>query len=134
VRFRPACADRPQAIAAYEKLASDAGLSNGQITRILTADASPNGERCAFYQKDFVSGVQLLMDKFSAIIGGNGALNEPRSLMALLGTSKCSLVIMGRLVFKLMPPGLGDGGCHGEKGASGAPSGRPGLIVIAWIL
>lgn len=65
----------PQAIAAYEKLAADAGLSDAQISELQTADASPNGGHCEFDEKDFVSGVQLLTDNYSAIIGGNGALN-----------------------------------------------------------
>ncbi|GLB40907.1 hypothetical protein LshimejAT787_0901220 [Lyophyllum shimeji] len=65
----------PQAITAYEKLASDAGLSKEQINQLQTADASPNGGHCAFDQKDFVSGVGLLTDNYAAIINGNAELN-----------------------------------------------------------
>ncbi|RDB16618.1 hypothetical protein Hypma_002863 [Hypsizygus marmoreus] len=65
----------PQAIAAYEKIAVDAGLSNAQITQLQTADASPNGGHCEFDERDFVSGVQLLTNNYAAILSGNGALN-----------------------------------------------------------
>ncbi|TFK36198.1 hypothetical protein BDQ12DRAFT_610114 [Crucibulum laeve] len=65
----------PQSIAAYEKIAVDAGLSNAQIDQLQTADASPVGGHCEFDQKDFVSGVQLLTDNFGQIINGNAVLN-----------------------------------------------------------
>jgi len=65
----------PQAITAYEKIASDAGLTDDQINQLQTSDASPNGGHCEFDQKDFVSGVQLLTDNYSAVIGGNAELN-----------------------------------------------------------
>ncbi|KAJ7596291.1 hypothetical protein C8J56DRAFT_917030 [Mycena floridula] len=57
----------PQAITSYEKLITD--------TTLLTADASPVGGHCEFDQKDFVTGVQLLSDNFSAILAGTGTLN-----------------------------------------------------------
>lgn len=83
---------RPQAIAAYETLASDAGLSTAQINQLQTADASPNGghwlgfyyiyprniltsQYSEFDQKDFVTGVQLLTDNYADILSGNAALN-----------------------------------------------------------
>jgi len=65
----------PPAIRAYEKVASDAGLSADQINKLQTANASPNGGHCEFDQKGFVSGVQLLTDNFGAILAGNGTLN-----------------------------------------------------------
>ncbi|KXN91576.1 hypothetical protein AN958_00369 [Leucoagaricus sp. SymC.cos] len=65
----------PQCITAYEKIASDAGLSNAQIDQLLTADASPNGGHCEFDEKDFVSGVQLLTDNYGAVINGQATLN-----------------------------------------------------------
>ncbi|KAG6844766.1 hypothetical protein H0H87_003989 [Tephrocybe sp. NHM501043] len=65
----------PQAIAAYEQLAVDAGLSDAQIGQLQTADASPIGGHCEFDEKDFVSGVQLLTDNYGTIINGNAALN-----------------------------------------------------------
>ncbi|KAF8868541.1 hypothetical protein BD779DRAFT_1595129 [Infundibulicybe gibba] len=65
----------PQAISAYEKIATDAGLSTTQINQLQTADASPNGGHCEFDEKDFVSGVQLLSDNFGQILAGNAALN-----------------------------------------------------------
>ncbi|KAG5636602.1 hypothetical protein H0H81_007427 [Sphagnurus paluster] len=65
----------PQAIAAYEKIAATAGLSAAQIGKLQTADGSPRGGHCAFDQRDFVSGVQLLTNNYAAIINGNAQLN-----------------------------------------------------------
>ncbi|KII93028.1 hypothetical protein PLICRDRAFT_170825 [Plicaturopsis crispa FD-325 SS-3] len=65
----------PPAIAAYEKLASDAGLTTDQINALQTADASPDGGHCEFDQQDFVSGVQLLSDNYANILAGNGQLS-----------------------------------------------------------
>ncbi|KAG9220149.1 hypothetical protein CCMSSC00406_0007156 [Pleurotus cornucopiae] len=65
----------PQAIAAYERIASGAGLSAAQINQLQTADASPNGGHCEFDQRDFVSGVQLLSDNYATILAGQGVLN-----------------------------------------------------------
>ncbi|KAF9457418.1 hypothetical protein BDZ94DRAFT_1273229 [Collybia nuda] len=65
----------PQAITAYETLASKAGLSTAQINQLQTADASPNGGHCEFDQKDFVSGVQLLSDNYADILAGGATLN-----------------------------------------------------------
>ncbi|KAF5370901.1 hypothetical protein D9615_009820 [Tricholomella constricta] len=78
----------PQAIAAYEKLASDAGLSAAQIGQLQTADASPNGGHCAFDEQDFVSGVQLLSDNYAAIINGNAALNGVTVTNAVVGNEQ----------------------------------------------
>lgn len=65
----------PQAIQAYEKLASDAGLSTDQINALQTVDATPNGGHCAFDGKDFVSGIQLVADNYKNIMqGGDGAV------------------------------------------------------------
>ncbi|KAJ8514608.1 hypothetical protein ONZ45_g7871 [Pleurotus djamor] len=65
----------PQAIVAYEKIASGAGLAASQINQLQTADASPNGGHCEFDERDFVSGVQLLTNNFASILSGQGALN-----------------------------------------------------------
>lgn len=65
----------PQAVAAYENIAVNAGLSDTQIGQLQTFDASPNGGPCEFDQRAFVSGVQLLTDNYGAIITGNATLN-----------------------------------------------------------
>ncbi|KAI1922091.1 hypothetical protein LOZ58_000265 [Ophidiomyces ophidiicola] len=65
-----------ESVTAYEKLASDAGLNNGQINALQTVDNSPNGGHCAFDGKGFVSGIQLMADNFANIMqGGNGNVN-----------------------------------------------------------
>ncbi|TLD07504.1 hypothetical protein PgNI_10562 [Pyricularia grisea] len=65
----------PEAIQAYEKLASGAGLSTDQINALQTVDATPNGGHCAFDGKGFVSGIQLVADNFKNIMqGGDGAV------------------------------------------------------------
>lgn len=62
----------PQSVAAYEQLATDAGLSADQIGALQTVDNTPNGGgHCAFDGKDFVSGVQLISDNYSNILGTN---------------------------------------------------------------
>lgn len=66
----------PEAILAFERLASDAGLNTNQINRLQTVDNSPDGGHCAFDGKGFVSGIQLIADNFANIIqGGNGNVN-----------------------------------------------------------
>jgi len=63
----------PDAVSAYEQLASDAGLSNAEINAIQTVDNQPNGGHCEFDEQDFVSGVQLMSTNFANIMqGGNG--------------------------------------------------------------
>ncbi|KAK3180051.1 hypothetical protein K4F52_008543 [Lecanicillium sp. MT-2017a] len=66
--------DIPEAIKAYEQVALAAGLSRQQINSLQTADNTPNGGHCAFDEKDFVSGVQLMADNFANVVqaGGNG--------------------------------------------------------------
>ncbi|KAJ7096730.1 hypothetical protein B0H15DRAFT_773818 [Mycena belliarum] len=59
--------DIPQALLAYEKLITDPAK--------LTADASPKGDHCAFDERGFVSGVQLLTDNFAGVVAGTGQLN-----------------------------------------------------------
>lgn len=62
----------PQSVTAYEKLATDAGLSADQIGMLQTVDNTPNGGgHCAFDGKDFVSGVQLMASGYSSILGSN---------------------------------------------------------------
>ncbi|KAI1755900.1 hypothetical protein F4782DRAFT_374200 [Xylaria castorea] len=65
----------PQAIVAYEQVATDAGLAAKQIGALQTVDNSPNGGHCEFDEQDFVSGVQLMADSFAAVMqGGDGLL------------------------------------------------------------
>lgn len=62
----------PAAITAYEQIAVDAGLSAAEIGAVQTVDNSPNGGgHCGFDGKGFVSGVQLIADNYSNIIGTN---------------------------------------------------------------
>jgi hypothetical protein len=62
----------PDAIIAYETLATDAGLSVAQIGVLQTVDNSPNGGgHCGFDGQGFVSGVQVMADGFSSIMGAN---------------------------------------------------------------
>ncbi|KAF8066586.1 hypothetical protein FPV67DRAFT_1495604 [Lyophyllum atratum] len=99
----------PQAIAAYEKLAADAGLTDAQISQLQTADASPNGGHCEFDQKDFVSGVQLLSDNYGDIISGNAALN---------GVTVTNGVVGNEQLFGAA--GAGTGATKAKTGATGA--------------
>ncbi|CAO2649734.1 Nn.00g010260.m01.CDS01 [Neocucurbitaria sp. VM-36] len=65
----------PQAVAAYEQLAADAGLSATQINQLQTVDNTPAGGHCEFDGQDFVSGVQTMLTSFSNVMqGGNGAV------------------------------------------------------------
>ena len=62
----------PKAIAAYEQLATDAGLSAAQIGALQTADNTPNGGgHCGFDGQGFVSGVQLMSTNYANIMGTN---------------------------------------------------------------
>ncbi len=64
----------PETVQAYEQAGKAAGLSNQQINALQTVDNTPNGGHCAFDEKGFVSGVQLLSDNFANIMldGGSG--------------------------------------------------------------
>ncbi|KAK8103741.1 uncharacterized protein PG998_010774 [Apiospora kogelbergensis] len=82
----------PKALAAYEKLAAGAGLDAAAIGALQTVDNSPDGGHCAFDGKDFVSGVQLMADSFSAIMqqGGNGQLAGKNVLNPVVGNEQLS--------------------------------------------
>lgn len=60
----------PAAIQAYEQIVTDAGLDAAAVGALQTVDNSPNGGHCEFDEQDFVSGVQLMADSFSAVVGG----------------------------------------------------------------
>lgn len=65
----------PQAVASYEKLASDAGLTADQINALQTVDNTPQGGHCEFDGKDFVSGVQTMLTSYSNVVqGGDGVV------------------------------------------------------------
>ncbi|KAI1374912.1 hypothetical protein F4677DRAFT_147142 [Hypoxylon crocopeplum] len=65
----------PAAIAAYEQIAAGQGLDADAVSALQTVDNSPDGGHCEFDEQDFVSGVQLMADSFSAILqGGDGNL------------------------------------------------------------
>ncbi|KAE8451355.1 hypothetical protein EG329_003984 [Mollisiaceae sp. DMI_Dod_QoI] len=64
----------PEAIAAYEKLATYAGLTADQIGALQTVDNTPNGGgHCGFDGKGFVSGVQLMATNYANIMGQNAS-------------------------------------------------------------
>ncbi|KAI1392270.1 uncharacterized protein F4822DRAFT_122830 [Hypoxylon trugodes] len=65
----------PAAIQAYEQIVTGQGLAADAVGALQTVDNSPNGGHCEFDEKDFVSGVQLMADSFSAVVqGGDGVL------------------------------------------------------------
>jgi hypothetical protein len=65
----------PQAVAAYEKLAADQGLTAAQINQLQTVDNTPAGGHCAFDGQDFVSGVQTMLTSYSNVVqGGDGTV------------------------------------------------------------
>lgn len=66
----------PQSIAAFQKLATTAGLTDQQVGALQTADNTPNGGHCEFDGKGFSSGIQLVSNNFASIMqGGNGSVN-----------------------------------------------------------
>ncbi|KAK2032949.1 hypothetical protein LX32DRAFT_649668 [Colletotrichum zoysiae] len=63
----------PASIKAYEKIATGAGLSADQVNAKQTVNNAPNGGHCAFDEKGFVSGIQLIANNYATIMqGGNG--------------------------------------------------------------
>ncbi|KAI2617070.1 hypothetical protein GGR54DRAFT_210519 [Hypoxylon sp. NC1633] len=65
----------PAAIDAYEQIAAGQGLDANTVGALQTVDNSPNGGHCEFDEQDFVTGVQLMADSYSAILqGGDGNL------------------------------------------------------------
>lgn len=62
----------PKAVAAYEKIATDAGLSTAQIGALQTVDNTPDqGGHCGFDGTGFVKGVQLISSNYANIMGTN---------------------------------------------------------------
>jgi hypothetical protein len=65
----------PQAVAAYEQLAADAGLTADQVNALQTVDNTPAGGHCEFDGQDFVSGVQTMLTSYSNVVqGGDGTV------------------------------------------------------------
>ncbi|KAF2437540.1 hypothetical protein P171DRAFT_178392 [Karstenula rhodostoma CBS 690.94] len=65
----------PQAVAAYEQLAADAGLGADQINALQTVDNTPAGGHCEFDGNDFVTGVQTMLTSYSNVVqGGDGVV------------------------------------------------------------
>ncbi|KAJ4357112.1 hypothetical protein N0V95_002768 [Ascochyta clinopodiicola] len=65
----------PQAVSAYEQLATDQGMTPAQINALQTVDNTPQGGHCAFDGQDFVSGVQTMLTSYSNVVqGGNGVV------------------------------------------------------------
>lgn len=65
----------PQAVAAYEQIAADQGLSAAQVNQLQTVDNTPQGGHCEFDGQDFVSGVQTMLSSYSNVVqGGNGVV------------------------------------------------------------
>ncbi|RDA89839.1 hypothetical protein CP533_6948 [Ophiocordyceps camponoti-saundersi (nom. inval.)] len=68
----------PPAIKAYEQVGQQAGLNNQQLGALQTVNNAPKGGHCAFDEKSFNSGVQLMADSFGDVMldGGNGQLGN----------------------------------------------------------
>lgn len=80
----------PQALTAYSQKAAAAGLTTAQVGALQTVDNQPNGGHCAFDEKDFVSGVQLMATSFSNVMlaGGNGQVAGRNVLTPVPGNEK----------------------------------------------
>jgi hypothetical protein len=79
----------PEAIKAYEGLATQAGLSAAEIGALQTVDNTPDGGHCEFDEQGFSSGIQLIATNFGSIMqGGNGAvkgINAQSVLTSVVG-------------------------------------------------
>ncbi|KAJ0123512.1 hypothetical protein J7T55_011977 [Diaporthe amygdali] len=79
----------PQAITAYEQLATGAGLNAQQVGALQTVDNTPNGGHCEFDEQGFSSGIQLVSNNFASIMqGGDGAvqgINTQTVLKSVVG-------------------------------------------------
>ncbi|RDL42397.1 Uncharacterized protein BP5553_02376 [Venustampulla echinocandica] len=76
----------PEAISAYEKLATSAGLTAAEIGALQTVDNTPNGGgHCGFDGKGFVSGVQLMATNFANVMSAD-ATGEVTGIGNVLNT------------------------------------------------
>ncbi|KAF2014055.1 hypothetical protein BU24DRAFT_349940 [Aaosphaeria arxii CBS 175.79] len=65
----------PQAVAAYESAAAQAGLSTNEINQLQTVDNTPQGGHCEFDGRDFVDGVQVMLSSYASVMqGGDGTV------------------------------------------------------------
>lgn len=65
----------PQAIKAYEQAATAAGVTTSQLATLQTVDNTPNGGHCAFDEREYTSGIQLVSNSFANIMqGGDGSV------------------------------------------------------------
>lgn len=66
----------PKSVVAYEKIATDAGMSAAQVGALQTVDNTPNGGHCEFDGKAFVSGIQVMSSAYASVMqGGTGDVN-----------------------------------------------------------
>lgn len=64
----------PDAVAAYQQLATDAGLDAATIGTLQTFDNTPNGGgHCGFDSQGFVTGVQLMSTNYANVMGDNAS-------------------------------------------------------------
>ncbi|KAF9732642.1 hypothetical protein PMIN06_005768 [Paraphaeosphaeria minitans] len=89
----------PQAVVAYEQLATNAGLGAAQINALQTVDNTPQGGHCEFDGKDFVSGVQTMLTSYSnvvqggdGVVAGLGAPSKGNVLTGVVGNEKLKFV------------------------------------------
>lgn len=79
----------PEAVTAYEGLATAAGLDAAAVGALQTVDNTPVGGHCEFDEKDFSTGVQLISDNYANIMqGGDGVvqgINAPTVLTPVPG-------------------------------------------------
>jgi hypothetical protein len=65
----------PDAIVAYEQIASGQGLTADQINAKQTVDNTPQGGHCEFDGQDFVTGVQTMLSSYANVMqGGDGTV------------------------------------------------------------
>ncbi|KAG6367144.1 hypothetical protein INS49_001327 [Diaporthe citri] len=89
----------PEAITAYEQLATGAGLNAQQVGALQTVDNTPNGGHCEFDEQGFSSGIQLVSNNFASIMqGGNGAvqgINTQTVLTPVVGNENVQFAATG---------------------------------------
>ncbi|KAG9236850.1 hypothetical protein BJ875DRAFT_201874 [Amylocarpus encephaloides] len=79
----------PASIAAYEQLATDAGLDATTVGTLQTVDNTPNGGgHCGFDEQGFVTGVQLMADNFANVMGAQ-ASGEVTGIGNVLTVIRC---------------------------------------------
>ncbi|KAF4832544.1 hypothetical protein CGCTS75_v004568 [Colletotrichum tropicale] len=66
----------PMAMKAYEGIASEKGLKKEDINKLQTANNKPDGGHCQFDGMGFGSGIQLVVDHYTAVMkkGGSGEI------------------------------------------------------------